>query len=655
MKHSLELLNPSGLWMLSALVPLVILYILKVQRQRLKVPSTWLWAAAQRDLLARSPFKRLTPQIPLFLQILGITFLALALSRPATRGRSIAGDHIAIILDTSASMSALDASGKTRMDLAKAAAAEAVQALAPGADAMVLEAARDARVASPLDRDTRRLRAAIHEVHAADVEGDLAPAVALAVDRLRQLGGSRRVMVFTDGALARPDALTGVSLPLEVVKVGTPVDNAGIVRIDIRSGTDPELKTDQLQAFVMVENFGERQRDLFVTMREQNASDVLASRRILLKPGERQPVVLTFNPASGDIGQGLILELNPKDGMPGDDVAYGRVPNGARLPVVLAAVAGSGGAPWLERALRSDPLVELLRAPGADPGAVGVPPGALVVLDGVCPAQIPANDLLIVNPPKGPCLGAEILAPVDNPAVTSWSNSDQRFRFLTLDGVHIAKASIVKPESGRQDLVHTREGSVVVDASAPGRSATIVSFDVGDSDWPLKASFVLFMRNVVELARAHRAHGVASAARAGEPLRLSLPPQITQVHVEGPGELKRDIPAKSGLAVMSETTRAGIYHASWQGPSPGSVAFAVNLTSERESDLKEKQLQLGGSTSATITSGDQMTDAHTEWTWLLAAIALALVLVDVWYLTRKPALPKLAEALRPRMPERGRS
>jgi hypothetical protein len=276
MKHSLELLNPSGLWMLSAFAALV-----------------------------------------------------------------IAGDHVAIILDTSASMSALDASGKTRMDLAKAAAAEAVQALAPGADAMVLEAARDARVASPLDRGTRRLRAAIHEVHAADVEGDLAPAVALAVDRLRQLGGSRRVMV---------------------------------------------------------ENFGDRQRDLFVTMREQNASDVLASRRILLKPGERQPVVLTFNPASGDIGQGLILELNPKDEMPGDDVAYGRVPNGARLPVVLAAVAGSGGVPWLERALRAAPLVELLRAPGADPGAVSVPPGALVVLDGACPAQIPANDLLI-----GPC------------------------------------------------------------------------------------------------------------------------------------------------------------------------------------------------------------------------------------------------------------
>jgi hypothetical protein len=395
MKHTLEFLNPAGLWMLSALVPLVVLYILKIKRQRLKVPSTWLWAAAQRDLLAKSPFKRLTPQIPLFLQILGLIALALALSRPATRGRSIAGDHIAIVLDVSASMSALDASGKTRMELARSAAIEAVQALAPGSDAMILEAARDARVASPLDRDTRRLISAIKLIQSADVEGDLAPAVSLAVDRLRQLGGSRRIMVFTDGALARQDALVGVSLPLEVVKVGTPIDNAAIIRVDIRSGTDPSLGTDQVQAFAMVASFSDKPRDIFVTMREHNASDVLASRRILLKPGDRQPVVLTFNPASGDVGQGLIIEMSPKDAMPVDDVAYGRVPNGARLPVVLAAA--SEGAAWIERALRSDPLVELLKAPTADPSSIGVPPGALVVLDGTCPALIPANDVLILS------------------------------------------------------------------------------------------------------------------------------------------------------------------------------------------------------------------------------------------------------------------
>ena len=55
----LELLRPSGLWLLGLLVPLVVLYILKVRRRRLRVSSTWLWAVARRDLLARSPFRRL--------------------------------------------------------------------------------------------------------------------------------------------------------------------------------------------------------------------------------------------------------------------------------------------------------------------------------------------------------------------------------------------------------------------------------------------------------------------------------------------------------------------------------------------------------------------------------------------------------------------
>jgi hypothetical protein len=440
-----------------------------------------------------------------------------------------------------------------------------------------------------------------------------------------------------------------------VVKVGTPIDNAGVVRVDVRSGTDPALGTDQVQVFAMVASFGERQRELFVTLREQNASDVLASRRILLKPGERQPVVLTFNPAPGDIGQGLIVELSPRDDMPADDVAYGRVPSGARLPVVFASVAGSGGAPWIERALRSDPLIELLRAPSADPGSVGIPAGALVVLDGICPAQPPGNDLLVFNPPQGSCLGAEISGPVDNPAVTSWSDSDQRFRFLTLDGVHIAQSRLIKAESGRHDLVHTREGTVVADASAPGRTATVVAFDVGDSDWPLKASFVLFVRNVVELARAHRAHGVATAARAGEPVRLAIPPQVSRVHIEGPEALQRDVPAKNGLAVLSDTRRAGVYHASWQEHGAGSVAFAINLASERESDIKERPIALGGSTGATVTSGEQLTDAHFEWTWILAAIALAFVLLDIWYLTRRPSTRKLSEPLRPRMPERSRA
>ncbi len=65
--RTLSLLAPKGLWLLALLVPLIALYILKVRRKRLRVGSTWLWASAQRDLLAKSPFKKLVAQLSLIL------------------------------------------------------------------------------------------------------------------------------------------------------------------------------------------------------------------------------------------------------------------------------------------------------------------------------------------------------------------------------------------------------------------------------------------------------------------------------------------------------------------------------------------------------------------------------------------------------------
>src|SRR5258708_14646117 len=92
--------DPRGLLLLAGLVPLVVLYILKIKRRRQRVSSTWLWAAAQRDLLAKHPFRKLVPELPLLLEILALAALALALARPTTRGRTIHRGHAAILPPT---------------------------------------------------------------------------------------------------------------------------------------------------------------------------------------------------------------------------------------------------------------------------------------------------------------------------------------------------------------------------------------------------------------------------------------------------------------------------------------------------------------------------------------------------------------------------
>jgi len=651
------LLAPNGLWLLGLLAPLVLLYILKIRRQRRRVSSTWLWASARRDLLAKSPFQRLVPQVPLVLQALAIILAALALSRPATRAEEGTGDHLAIVIDVSASMGAREAvdaaPGRLRLDAAKDVARKIVETLPPGSDAMIVEAGRTARLASPLERDRRRLAAAINRLDVADVEGDLGEAVAIAVDRLLQTGGDRRVIVITDGNLARPAGLEGAALPIEVLKVGAPVDNTAIVRVDVRSALDPATSKETVQAFALLANFGAAAREVYVTLRQDNASDVLASRRLRLEPGERAPVVLSFESTPGDWRKGLLVDVAPHDALPVDDVAWARVPPGDKMPVVLAAPDGKKPSPWLERVFAADLRADVSRASLSQlVQSTGIDPASLIVVDGACPPDVPGADLLIVNPPAGACWGAVVGAPMEAPAVTSWDAADARMRFLVLDGVQVRSASRLEAEAASRELVRGKDGALIIDVSSASRTATLIGFDVGESDWPLKASFVLFARNVLDLARSHRERGQLGPQRTGDPLRVELPSGAADLQVLGPDGQPREASLQGGLGIVPDARHAGFYRVSWKGKTPGSLLVPVNLASEIESDLR-KVVEAPKTGAVSVRDAASRPEAHREWAWIAALLVMLLVVLDVLWATRRPAVAGAGSASStPPLPER---
>ncbi len=639
-----ELKAPAGLWLLSLLAPLVLLYVLKVRRQRVTVSSTWLWAAAARDIAAKSPFKRLVSQLPLVLELCALALLALSFARPATRGGHIAGEHVAIVVDTSASMGALEPDGRTRLAHARDAASAVVRALAPGAEAVIIDAGRDARVVSAMDSDQRRLEASLAKLEASDAEGRMTQAIATATSQLRPYSRGARLVVVSDGALAERDAFASSSLPIELVRVGQPVDNAAIVRLDIASSEDQTTHHEQVEAFALVQNYGLKPKSLYLTLSERNVSEPLASRRIDLAPGERAPVVLAFEPAPGDAGAGLVVELSPHDALVSDDRAYGRVPSGSKLQVVMAPAKGNA---WVARALGSDPNVELLGSSIAGLSSAGVAPDAFVVIDGACPTDAPGADLLFLNPPPGACGTAIVGAALEHPVVTSWAEVDPRLRFLSMDGVEVRSAHRLEPDSPQAALVQSREGTLIADASTPGRTATVVGFDVGESNWPLKASFVLFMRNVVELARGHRLRGAEAPARTGEPYSLRVPVEVSEVELEDPTGKKQKLAARDGLCVVPNLAHAGFYFATYQGKTRGSALFSANLTSERESDLRPRELPKSAGKPVSERSSKELADAVSDWSWLLAAIALGLIAFDVWWVTQRPRQSSLGLPLRP--------
>ncbi len=649
----LEFLSPWGLAALGLLLPLIALYILKIRRERRRLSSTWLWAQARRDLMARSPFKRLVMQLPLLLQALVLIALGLAAAAPASRSKTHDGDHIALVIDTSASMSAHHGS-VARIDRAKQLASEWVDALAPGSDAMLIEAGRSARVILPRERDIRRLKRTIASLRARDVEGDLGEGIALASARLKGLGGSRRIVVLTDGQIAHPERLNRSALPLEFIKVGQAIDNTSIIRVDVRAGRDAARGTPTVEGFVLVANFGDASREVFVTMRQRGASDILASRRVMISPKQRLPVTLNFQPSAGDYGKGVVFELSPHDGMPVDDLAYGRIPDAERLKVVLAAKGDPS--PWLVRALASDPQADVRRGDlAALLEGTTTSVEAFVVIEGACPKTVPGRDLLVVNPPPGPCFGVQVGEPIAVPRVTSWRRIDPRLRFLTLDGVFVRESRKLLLRSPHQALVQSDRGALVADLSLASGSGTLVGFDIGESNWPLKASYVLFMRNLLEQARGRQSRDQRKGAVAGAPLRVAVSPHSREVEVRSPNGTTTTIRSRRGLAVVPDTTQAGHYHLSWRSPANksderASVLIPVNLTSAAESNLRQPF------DPATLPKGSETTEepatAFRAHTWWLALLALLLLVLDIAYFTRKPRRAKLPLPMHREGPER---
>jgi hypothetical protein len=143
------------------------------------------------------------------------------------------------------------------------------------------------------------------------------------------------------------------------------------------------------------------------------------------------------------------------------------------------------------------------------------------------------------------------------------------------------------------------------------------------------------------MARVHRTQGAAKPVRTGDPLRVSVPAGVTSVKVEGPGMIEHEVPAKGGFAIVPGVEHAGLYRVRWTTPRFGSVLIPANLTSDKESDVRPRQIQLdSGSGGASVTQA-RSADAQSEWGKWLALLATALLLFDVWWITRRARAPKL--------------
>lgn len=106
-------------FLFSAFLLLVILmYFFRKQYEKKAIPSVLLWQEWMNEFEAQAWWRKLQHHLLLYLQLVALLFLIFTLAQPYFEKEGIAGDHIIFIVDTSASMTALEGE-KSRLELAK--------------------------------------------------------------------------------------------------------------------------------------------------------------------------------------------------------------------------------------------------------------------------------------------------------------------------------------------------------------------------------------------------------------------------------------------------------------------------------------------------------------------------------------------------------
>lgn len=236
-----------------AIPSLVILYFLKLRRRELEVSTTLLWKKAIQDLQANAPFQRLRRNILLILQLLVLAGCLFAVAQPQLQGEKFQNARQIIMIDRSASMSAVDGEGptpesssdvnaKTRFEVAKRQAKELIDSLpeagvfstGAGAEAMIVAFDTTAEVRQQFTSDKALLKAAVDAIEQTD-----APTLMGEAMRLAKAHSPKRALVA--------DPRSGEKMSVEGLDAGIPVtihiwsDGKVSDLIDVKPGLSDEV------------------------------------------------------------------------------------------------------------------------------------------------------------------------------------------------------------------------------------------------------------------------------------------------------------------------------------------------------------------------------------------------------------------------------
>ena len=611
----MHLAQPWGLLALAALPIIVLLYSLRPRRRNVAVSSLALWSEALRERQRGLGLQKLLRNLSLLALLLTALAIALALADPGWVSRAARPGDTVLIIDVSASMQARDG-GTTRFERAMREAHARVDALPDGARMLIIASGREARLLSAFESDKEVLRHALSGLEPSDEAGRPRNALtlALSLQRNREQG---RILFLTDAAFDERLDFAGAKVEYHVV--GSPARNVAITRFDLRREPGGE---ERFQLLLVLRNYtGET---IEVPVRVRLDEKPLLARKLNLPPQGRETLVSSFlGRASGRAG----AHVDHDDDLAADNHAFAVL--GVDQPLRIALY--TPGNFYLESALAALPDARLSHYDALGPELPRVArTHDLVVIDGMPAPPLPRGAYLLIDALASGLPFEELDAPLRNPVVEG-RGASALVRDLALSDLRIDEARRVAIEdrsTGLRRLFWSAEGPLALSFAREDLRVVYLGFDVRQSNFPLQATFPLFVQRSAAWLRGAGPRFSPTRIAAGEPYLIRVPVGQESLLVRRPDGEAGVHEVQGGALLFDATSKAGIYRYTQEDPY-GEIHryFAVNPSDEAESNLEPRAALAAAAPAPGEESALPARSTIALWP-LLAAIALLLLAVE---------------------------
>ena len=421
---------------------MVVLYLLKLRRRRVRIPFVKLWEEVLAEKQTTRLFSQLKRWISLLVALCIVGALAFALGDPRKAAATDEGRTLVVLVDASASMQATDGDdeGASRFDAAKERVRALIDALGPADRMLIAQLDASATPLSPLTDEARVLEDAVDELEVLDVAANPRAGLRLALDVLREQPRAEVILV-SDGLLdaerfdtaAFAARLTNGDVSLSWERIGTKEANVGVGAFSVR-----RYPLDKSQSEVLVELTNPTEQDRAVELELLGDGETVDVQRLTVKGGER--LRRFFHNISG-VDQSLEARLHAldekKDYLPADDRAWARLPERRRARVVVYSADNL----YLKAALLLDEYLRVTEAAPTDYPVDG--DFDVAIFDGFVPPSPPTTPALYLNPvPTGDSVWSplRVTGTLEAPYFDHLDRRHPLLRWTALGDVNVAQS-----------------------------------------------------------------------------------------------------------------------------------------------------------------------------------------------------------------------